>query len=122
MSKFFYSVDHLWFEVENKTVKIGITDHLKSRITPIFIQISNVGTILKSGAAAGVLESNKSAYELTIPFTCKITERNENLLLSPTSISQLEETSNWLCIAEICDEKWNIDLMDKEEYQSYIAP
>lgn len=68
------------------------------------------------------MESNKAAYELTIPFTCKIIERNESLLLSPLSILQQEETSNWLCIAEICDEKWDIDLMDNEEYQSYIAP
>ena len=122
MSEIFYSEDHLWFEVQNKTVKMGITDNLKDRFFPESIQIAKTGTILETGYPAVVLESNKAAYEFTTPFACKIIERNELLLSLPSRISLQEESLNWLYIAEICDEDWNKDLMSYDEYQAYIEP
>ena len=122
MSEFLYSTTHLWFEFENGVVKIGITDHLKKRISPSFINVPEKGSILKTQDAIGILESNKATYELIIPFTCKILERNKDLLSHPLLIAEQEESLNWLCTAEICDEKWNSDLMDFDDYQDYIEP
>ena len=122
MSEIFYSEDHLWFEVQNKTVKMGITDNLKERFSPESIQIAKPETILDAGSPAVVLESNKAAYEFTTPFACKIIERNEQLQSLPSRISLQEESLNWLYIAEICGEDWNKDLMSYDEYQAYIEP
>ena len=122
MSEVFYIEDHLWFEKQNKTVKIGMTNNLRDRFIPQSIQITQTGTILESGSLAVVLESNKAAYEFTTPFACKIVERNELLLTSPSRISLQEENLNWLYIAEICDEDLNKDLMSYDEYQVYIEP
>ncbi len=67
-------------------------------------------------------DKNKATYELIIPFTCRILERNKELLSHPLLIAEQEESLNWLCTAEICEEKWNSDLMDFDEYQDYIEP
>ena len=122
MSKILYSTEHLWFEINANTVKVGITDHLKSRISPSIIQISQIGTELKSGDSAGVLESNKSTYDLDSPIACKIIKHNDLLLQSPECISQQEEQNNWLYIAEIDANVDCKDLMDNDEYLSYIEP
>ena len=122
MSEIFYSEDHLWFEEENKTVKVGIADNLKNRFSPESIQIAEAGTALGAGSPVVALESSKATYEFTTPFACKIVECNELLQESPSRISQQEESLNWLYIAEICDEDWNNDLMSYDEYQDYIEP
>ena len=122
MSKILYSTDHLWFKGEKNIITIGMTDYLKSRIAPVFIQLPEVGASLESGKSAGSMESTKFACEITFPFSCKVRERNEQLISDPEFIARQAENMNWLCVVAADDDNWISDLMDQEEYQSYIEP
>lgn len=122
MSKILYSADHLWFLSEKNTVKVGISDHLKSKISPVFMQLPEVGTILNAETPAGSMESKKFSCEFVVPFSCVITERNEKILESPALVAQQPESLNWLYIVSINDEKWSNDLMDAEDYKAFIEP
>lgn len=122
MSDILYSTEHLWFKAEEKGIRVGIADYLKNRVTPAFIQMPDIGTVLESGKPAGVMESTKFACEITIPFACKVTERNEQLFADPELLVRQQESQNWLCAVEVTDDQWKSELMDSEEYESYIEP
>ena len=122
MCNFLYSEDHLWFEFDNNTVKFGITDYLKNRTAPIFIDVPDVGEVLNSQDSNITLESKKITYKLAVPFCGKIIRRNEELLSNPEFILQQQEHLNWLCVVEICDDEWKSDLMNYDDYEAYIEP
>ena len=96
-NELFYSEKHLWVsKIENNIYKAGITDYAQDLLGDIvFVEPPNVGTILVSGQACGLVESVKTGSDLHAPMNGTVTEINTDLLNAPELIND-KPYHNWI--------------------------
>ncbi len=92
-----YSAEHEWVKVENDVAIIGITDHAQNALHEItFVEISEVGTVLKANDECGLVESMKASSDLYTPIGGEITEVNTELEDAPEKINEDCYGEGWL--------------------------
>ena len=75
-----YTENHEWIKISNNKAIIGITDHAQDALTDIvFIELPEVGKVVKKGDELCVVESVKSVSEIYAPLSGKISKVNKNL-------------------------------------------
>jgi glycine cleavage system H protein len=75
-----YTQTHEWASRDGKTVTVGLTAHAIEQLGDIvFLELPKVGTVVKQGAAFGVIESVKAASDIYAPISGKVAEVNEPL-------------------------------------------
>ena len=116
-----YTDAHEWIKVEGDIVKVGITDHAQSELTDIvFVELPEVGKILKKGDELCVVESVKSVSEIYAPISGKIAKVNKKLEDTPEIINESPYDEGWLVEIEI-DNKAEINsLLDADSYKKII--
>lgn len=84
-----YADTHEWIRQEDDgTLTIGITDFGQDQLGPlVYVQTPQVGSALKRGADAGVVESNKTASDVHAPVDGEVLAVNELLAESPDAIN-----------------------------------
>jgi len=92
-----YTRDHEWARLDGETVRIGITDYAQSQLGDIvFVEVPEVGKILKKGEECGTLESVKAVAEVYIPVSGEITGVNTALEQSPGLVNTAPYTDGWI--------------------------
>jgi len=116
-----YTDSHEWIKLEDKIAKVGITDHAQSELTDIvFVELPEVGKLVKKGEELCVVESVKSVSEIYAPISGKIANVNKNLEDTPETINESPYDEGWLVEIEIEDESEYKTLLDAEEYKRMI--
>lgn len=119
--KYLYSNEHEWVERDGNKVKIGVTDHAQSELGDIvFIELPEVGDIIKTDQPFGSAESVKTVSELYAPVTGKVVEVNKNLEDSPELINESPYDKAWMIVVEVDDESELDRLLSAEEYDKLI--
>ena len=73
-----YTENHEWLKIDDNKAIVGITDHAQSELTDIvFIELPQVGKIVKKGDELCVVESVKSVSEIYAPISGKIIKVNK---------------------------------------------
>ncbi|EQD72086.1 Glycine cleavage H-protein, subgroup, partial [mine drainage metagenome] len=92
-----YTKTHEWVRIEGDQATIGITDHAQGELTDIvYVDLPAVGTPVKAGASALVLESVKTVADIYAPGGGRISAVNTALKTDPGLINKDPYGQGWI--------------------------
>lgn len=85
-----YAKSHEWAKQEaDGTLTIGITDHAQEALGDIvFLELPEVGRVVKAGEEVAVVESVKAASDIYSPVSGEIVAINQAAVDAPESVNQ----------------------------------
>jgi glycine cleavage system H protein len=118
----FYSAEHEWVRVEGDIAVIGITDHAQDALHEItFVEISEVGTVLKANGECGLVESMKASSDIFTPIAGEIIEVNTDLEDAPETVNEDCYGKGWMFKIKPSNLKADLAaLMDGNAYKAFI--
>jgi glycine cleavage system H protein len=112
-----YAKSHEWLNVDGKTATVGISDHAQDNLGDVvFIELPQVGQIIKKGESFGAVESVKAASDMYLPVSGKILDVNSELENTPELLNS-DPYGSWIVKLEILDEKELDSLLKDFEYK-----
>ena len=117
-----YTAEHEWLKAgEEGPVRVGITDFAQDQLGDIvYVQLPDVGSVVRAGDACGELESTKSVSDLYAPVNGTVTAVNESLADQPDLVNSDPYGEGWLLDIEVEDAAEVDALMDAEAYQGQL--
>ena len=116
-----YTKDHEWVSIENDIATVGISNHAQESLGDIvFIELPEIGKIVKTGSEVSVVESVKAASDIYSPIDGKIIDINNKLKDDPSIVNQDAENEGWFFKIEISDSIDEDKLMSLEQYNKFI--
>ena len=118
----YYSSEHEYVRVEGDLAVIGITDYAQNSLHEItFVEISEVGTVLKAGDECGLVESMKASSDIFSPVNGEIVEVNTELEDAPEIVNEDCYGKGWMFKIKPSNLKADLEsLMDVDAYKSFI--
>lgn len=117
-----YTREHEWIRVEGTAGTVGITHFAQSALGDVvFVELPEVGRVLKQGEAFGVVESVKTVSDLYSPVSGKVIRVNEKLMDSPEIVNQDPYGEGWMIVIEIASPAEVGTLLDAAAYQQVTA-
>lgn len=120
-----YSKDHEWVEVaDHEMASVGITLHAQDALGDVvFVDLPEVGSTLRQGEVAGVVESVKAAADVYMPVSGEIVEVNEALRADPSLANSDPMGAGWFFKVRIAEaDMGEFDqLMDEPAYTQFAA-
>ena len=121
MSEKKYSKEHEWISLENEIATVGITNHAQDSLGDIvFIELPEIGKIVKAGDQVGVVESVKAASELYSPISGIIIEINNELQNTPQLVNTDPEDTGWYMKIKLENTNELTTLMNFDQYKEII--
>ena len=121
MSERKYSKDHEWLELNDDIATVGITNHAQESLGDIvFIELPDIGRLVKFGDQIGVVESVKAASDLFSPASGEIIEVNNELQNSPQLLNTDPENTGWYMKLKIDNTEELTNLMNFNQYKEMI--
>ena len=112
-----YTQEHEYIRVEGSTGIVGITPYAQEALGDIvFVELPEVGKVLKKGDEAAVVESVKAASEIYAPVSGTVSEVNAALSGQPGLINSDPEADGWIYKIEIADAGEIDGLLDDAAY------
>ena len=116
-----YSKDHEWLELNDDIATVGITNYAQESLGDIvFIELPEIGRLVKSGDQIGVVESVKAASDLFSPVSGEIIEVNNELQNSPQLLNTDPENTGWYMKIKIDNAEELTNLMNFNQYKEMI--
>ncbi len=116
-----YSKDHEWLRVEADRATIGITDYAQNQLGDVvFLELPEVGRVLKAGEIFGTVESVKAVSELYAPVAGEVVEVNSALVDRPEKINSDPYGEGWMVRLRLTDAMAAEGLMDAEAYAKHV--
>ncbi len=116
-----YTKEHEWCRMKGKRATVGITDHAQSSLGDIvYVELPEVGDVVKKGESFGVVESTKAVSELFAPVSGKVVEVNDPLADAPETINEDPYEEGWMIQVEVSDEKELAGLLDAASYGKFV--
>ena len=117
----FYTKDHEWIEIDDKTCKIGITDFAQGELGDIvFMEMPEIGTDLKAGDSAGTIEAVKTVADIYTPINGTIIKCNDKLIDTPELINSDPYGNGWIILIEADSLVDKNNLLTSDQYQKFI--
>ena len=121
MSERKYSKDHEWLQLNHDIATVGITNYAQESLGDIvFIELPEIGRLVKSGDQIGVVESVKAASDLFSPVSGEIIEVNNELQNSPQLLNTDSENTGWYMKIKIDNIEELTNLMNFNQYKETI--
>ena len=116
-----YTKDHEYVRIDGDTGTVGITDYAQEQLGDIvFVELPEIGKVVKQGDEAAVIESVKAASEVYAPVSGEIVEVNEALTGEPGLVNAEPEAGGWLFKIKPTDTAELDALMDEAAYQANL--
>lgn len=117
-----YAKTHEWVRIEGDAAVIGISDPAQDMLSDIvYIELPAVGTEVKAGERAAVVESVKAAEDVLAPISGTVTEINESLTSAPEVVNGDPYGSWFFKITPNAAEAELANLMDAAAYEEFAA-
>ena len=121
MSQIRYTKDHEYIRVEGGEGVVGISEHAQSQLGDIvFAEMPSVGTTIKAGDAAAVVESVKAASDVFAPASGEVLAVNSEIEATPGLINEDALGRGWLFRIKLADPNELSGLMDESAYADYL--
>jgi glycine cleavage system H protein len=115
--QFKYSEEHEWAEQKGNVVRVGITDFAQGELGDIvFVELPNVGQLVKVGDPFGSVESVKTVSELYAPVSGKIVAVNNALTDAPEKVNEAPYGGGWMVEIELSDPSELDQLWSADKY------
>ena len=116
-----YAASHEWVRVDNDLGTVGITDHAQAELSDVvYVDLPKLGTRVKAGAVAAVIESVKAASDIYAPVSGEVVEINGELTAKPELINQDPYGAAWLFRVKIANATELDQLKDAAGYRASI--
>ena len=116
-----YTKSHEWVRVNGDTATVGITDHAQHELTDIvFVELAEKGKKLKSGEAATVVESVKTASDIYSPVGGEILETNHAVVDNPALANTEPYAGGWFFKIKLSNPAELAALLSPEKYKAQI--
>ena len=118
-----YSKEHEWISLSSDgTALIGITDFAQSELGDIvYVEVETVGEKVDKDEVFGTIEAVKTVSDLYMPVDAEVLEFNEKLEDAPELVNSDPYGEGWIVKIKVLDASQLDDLMDAQQYQTYIA-
>ncbi len=117
----YYTQDHEWVDVDGDTATVGITDYAQGQLGDIvFAEVPAVGSTLKKGGDAAVVESVKAASDVYAPVSGTVTQGNDALGDDPALVNSDPEGDGWFFKLTLSDVGELDSLMDEAAYKAFV--
>ena len=117
----YYTQDHEWIEVDGDTATVGITDYAQGQLGDIvFAEVPAVGSTLKKGGDAAVVESVKAASDVYAPVSGTVVKGNDALGDDPALVNSDPEGGGWFFKLTLSDAGELDSLMDEGAYKAFV--
>lgn len=114
-----FTETHEWIDVKDGIGTVGITNYAQKELGDIvYVELPKIGSEVRKGQEAAVLESTKAAADVYAPVTGKIIEHNLALKEAPELVNQSPHQEGWLFKLSLKDPQEFDSLIDKESYQA----
>lgn len=118
---YLYTKEHEWVNIEENTAVIGITDYAQENLGDItFVELPAVDSEVEQFEQFASIESVKAASDIFSPLSGRVLEVNPELEAKPGLINKHCYDKGWLAKIEISDMNERSNLMNAEEYRSYL--
>jgi glycine cleavage system H protein len=122
MSTLRFTREHEWIRLENDIAVVGITDHAQEQLGDVvFVELPAIGTRLKRGDEAAVVESVKAASEVYAPVSGEVIAVNEELGDEPNRVNAHAMGDGWFFKMTLDEAIELDDLLDASAYKEYLA-
>jgi glycine cleavage system H protein len=116
-----YTKEHEWVKVEGDRARVGITDYAQNQLGDVvYLELPEVGRVLKAGETFGTVESVKAVSELYAPLAGEVAEVNSELVKSPEAINTDPHGKGWMVVIRPSDPAAAGVLLDAAGYRSLI--
>ena len=117
----YYTPDDDWISVAAGVATIGITEQGQARLGAImFVQLPAMGTRLRRGGAAALIESVKSASDVFAPIGGTVRAINAALDLQPSLVNVDPEGAGWLFRLTLADPAELTGLLRRDAYMALV--
>ncbi len=121
MSQIRYTKDHEYIRAEGREGVVGISEHAQSQLGDIvFAEMPPVGTTIRAGDAAAVVESVKAASDVFAPASGEVLAVNSEIEATPGLINEDALGRGWLFRIKLADPNELSGLMDESAYADYL--
>ncbi|NWG52225.1 MAG: glycine cleavage system protein GcvH [Hydrogenophilaceae bacterium] len=116
-----YTKDHEWVRMEGDVAVVGITPYAAEQLGDVvFVELPDVGKVVKAGADMAVVESAKAASDVYAPIGGSVAAVNEALAGSPQLVNESADGEGWFVKIKP-DNPGELDaLMDAAAYADYV--
>jgi glycine cleavage system H protein len=115
-----YNKEHLWVQVKGDTAKIGITDYAQNELGDVvFVELPEVGKMVKKGDVIGSIESVKSVSDIVAPLSGEVTEANKALEDVADTINKDPYGEGWIFSVKIGNKAELDELLDFSAYKTH---
>ena len=123
MADYLYSQDHEWVLREDNLATVGISEFAQEELGEIaFVELPEVGTVVKQGEAVCSIDSLKSTSEIYAPVSGTVVRINESL--SEEKSCRIINTDplgrGWLFVLEMSNCAELAELLTHEAYERYL--
>jgi glycine cleavage system H protein len=116
-----YAKSHEWVRVSDNSAVVGITDHAQHELTDIvFVELPEVGRMLKAGEACAVVESVKTASDIYSPLSGEIIEVNKAVVDNPALVNSDPHGGGWFFKIKLSNAAELAGLLTPEQYSAQI--
>lgn len=118
-----FSREHEWIDATDPQAAIvGITAHAQEALGDVvFVDLPAVGTVLRQGEVAGVVESVKAAADIYMPVDGEIVQVNEALRDDPSLANTAALTEGWFFKIRLANPAQLDALLDQAAYDAFAA-
>ena len=117
-----FTKDHEWLRLESDTATVGITPYAQEQLGDlVYVELPALGSDLKKGAQAAVVESVKAASDVYAPVSGEVTAVNEQLASEPGLVNSDPMGGGWLFKIKLGDASEVETLMDEAAYKELIG-
>ena len=116
-----YTREHEWVLPEGDRARVGITDYAQKQLGDVvFLELPEVGRVLKAHEVFGTVESVKAVSELFAPVSGEVVEVNTALTGNPEKINSDPYGSAWMIVVKVSAADEIGALLDAAAYKAYV--
>ena len=117
-----YAKTHEWVRVAGDVATIGITDHAQHELTDVvFVELPDVGKMIKAGDACAVVESVKTANDIYSPVSGEVAEVNPSVVADPALVNSDPYDAGWFYKIKLANPAELNALLSPEQYLAQIG-
>jgi len=123
MAEYLYSKDHEWVLQEDNLATVGISEFAQEELGEIaFVELPELGTVVKQGEAVCSIDSLKSTSEIYAPVSGTVIRINDSLSdeKSCAVINTDPLGRGWLFVLKISNAAELEGLLTREAYNRYL--
>lgn len=117
-----YAETHEWIRSEGATGTVGITDHAQAELTDVvYVELPQVGTVLKANENVAVVESVKAASDIYSPVGGEVIGVNSELESNPALVNTDPYNAGWIFKIKLSNTEEISSLKTAAQYRIQIG-